>query len=482
MVDHGTLTVPIQVHSNETQTEDLPETFSEAFPESLPDPLVLKLTEDRATSPINNPNEKQLFEELEQITGHIIIQKFITRSEEEFQQLIKIRFPGMKVRETSTTHSTAGSVPPTAEQHEHEDYPPTGKEESDREREIIQQKNLDESSFNLPPATIEESLKSELGLGEVGETKQFESAPLEASARGDKTQDTADDIDTCKSEDALGERLLSDLEDQIVVEAHHSDSEEEPSLIEIKEIVMTPFSVSNSQHIPSSKCFAIGAEKVILHKDENCLEEEIVRDESMEDAESGSYDVGGGDVVGKSVYNSEGVSEGNSDPMTRENVDKDKVESESGDEEDAGASSTCYNSVIQSLNYFGIEEEEEGKEAVPLPVPGVTTEPDEDLVRMKSVATQTDERSSLRRSYVERNWDSGQSSSNSSTPSLLDLQLRVQKLDVRLRVGGGKRKGKRIPSATFPDNIQVSESEHLDILQVQGTKIKLNEDPITSKF
>jgi len=55
------------------------------------------LTKDRATSPINNTNEKQLFEELEQFTGHIIIQKFITQSEEEFQQLINIRFPGKKV-------------------------------------------------------------------------------------------------------------------------------------------------------------------------------------------------------------------------------------------------------------------------------------------------------------------------------------------------------------------------------------------------
>jgi len=106
-----TSTIPIQVAHKTTQTEREISGESRGESSAKARRLVSKCERSTSTSPPCSPGPgnkrppNRRLEELEKITGYIIIQRFITRTDEEFQNLVKIRFP--PDQEQPTTETTA---------------------------------------------------------------------------------------------------------------------------------------------------------------------------------------------------------------------------------------------------------------------------------------------------------------------------------------------------------------------------------------
>lgn len=436
--EHGTLTVPIEVEHEGTQTE-------ESLGESVSDSGVgganalIKLTEDRATSPINSKNEKQLFEELEQITGHIIIQKFITRTEEEFQQLIKIRFPGMQVRESKRTNS----IPL---------FPEFETEDAEAEAQIPnpEDKGRKEFSSTNPPEESLEEFSSNL------KHEERKVASLDGTIEDKNTlgREELSELSPDKDE-LLNIVAMNAFEESLDILGKDLDSDVDENSAEIKEIVMSPFSLTKNTEEVHPISFSESEEL-------SSTNPEVGQSESKVDANEITSD----DIPIPR------------DPQTIEvKEEEEKVESETETED--VASSTCYNSVIQTFNDLGRKEEDTGSETSG---PGARDALDgahshtnvAGIASNKSVATQTEgsftrgEKRNLRRPH-RRGLDSAQSSSSSSTASLLDLQVRVQKLDVRLRVGGKRRE-------PLGSSSTIQLTDHLELLQVKGEKIKIKEE------
>lgn len=494
MVSKQTSTISIEMKDEETQTP-----LNQI-------PPMNSLEEggccDRATSPIFNPvrSSASRFREMERITGHIIIHKFITRSDEDFQKLVELQFPNFSQSSdplfsagTETTEIT------TQKTIQNQKIPEVTKvclqlENSDSQNQILTQVP-DFSNDNISPSIVperqinkdEEILldNSEHEKNEARESmlreglEAFEVSLLTESLNSQYPQvDYINKPFTNSSEDVVDRNNKSAIISSGLEDSNELDPEYKTEVRNenFQNICSAPRIPSNEKHSENKFIF----EEPPSHKLPLISR---ISEEKFDEVQ----------ITSEQCTNGKSIKQGCVDPVVlgiveeQENVKCQKVVlnlTEIGARSSSSiAESECYdgekddntidsNSSMSSMNsHCGGDNFIISKQ-----VEQPTT---------KNIATQTDEKSFIRKLHTSvKDLPSSAESINSSTLNLLEVKLRVEKINLSVRVGGQKKKRNKtsiLPSGSTNSSAVLGNMDEdegdmnnisLDLLEVKGRSIR----------